>query len=195
MRTKRSGWFPDVKIDPVKRQHMRAAVKTLRTKADKIRALSAAGYSKPQVASFLGIRYQHVRNVLVRAEQNYPALRQPPRPKGFYEPPPAPMQEWQEAGPDEPPTYGSFVLDEHGRITLPRNVLAALDGEPRRSIPWRFEDGELKLMSRAAGIRFAQSMVAEMKKRHPGSWTDELIAERRAEAVREDERYERWRHR
>jgi len=39
----------------------------LRTKSAKIRALDKAGYSRPEIAKFLGISNQHVRNVLVRA--------------------------------------------------------------------------------------------------------------------------------
>lgn len=37
----------------------------LTTKADKIRALDAAGFSRTEIAQFLNIRYQHVRNTLV----------------------------------------------------------------------------------------------------------------------------------
>lgn len=42
-------------------------VEGLATKADKIRALTRAGLSRSEVAAFLGISYQHVRNTLVRA--------------------------------------------------------------------------------------------------------------------------------
>jgi hypothetical protein len=180
-----------VKIDPAERRDMRAAVKGMRTKADKIRALAAAGHERAKMASFLGIRYQHVRNVLVRLEARFPMGVPPSRGTGLAEPA-APLTEWQESGPDQEPTYGSFVIDEHGRIMLPRNVIAALDGEPQRPIPWRFEDGELKLMNRAAGIRWAQELAARSPNAHLIS-SDALIAERRAEAVREDERYARWR--
>lgn len=155
----------------------------LRTKADKIRALAAAGWSKQKIASFLDIRYQHVRNVLVRSE---PDLPQPA--KGFAEPSASPVAPWVAGESDDAPTYGSVVIDEHGRIALPRNVIAALGGEPGRPIPWRFEEGELKLMNQAAGVRFAQAMCADLAKEHRGSWADELIAERRAEAARDDEK-------
>ena len=37
----------------------------LETKSAKIRALTAAGYKKLEVATYLGISFQHVRNVLV----------------------------------------------------------------------------------------------------------------------------------
>lgn len=39
----------------------------LLTKADKIRALARAGFSISESAQFLGIKYQHVRHVLVRS--------------------------------------------------------------------------------------------------------------------------------
>jgi hypothetical protein len=47
-------------------------VSGLTTKADKIRALSAAGLARADIARFLGISYQHVRNTLV---QGRPASR------------------------------------------------------------------------------------------------------------------------
>jgi hypothetical protein len=49
------------------RQPMEMLVRDLDTKSDKIRALAHAGYVRGEIASFLGISYQHVRNVLVSA--------------------------------------------------------------------------------------------------------------------------------
>lgn len=178
MARRQSGWFPTVVIDAAERRRMVRTTTGLRTKADKIRALAAAGCSRQEIASFLEIRYQQVRNVLVRLE---------PRAKGFAEPSASPAAPWVAGEADDAPTYGSVVIDEQGRIALPPNVIAALGSEPGRSIPWRFEDGELKLMNQAAGVRFAQAMCADLVKEHPGSWADELIAERRAEAARDDE--------
>lgn len=178
-----SGWFPDVAIDAAERRQMVRIATALRTKADKIRALAAGGFSKQKIASFLDIRYQHVRNVLVRS-----ALGSSQGPKGFAEPSASPAKPWVAEGTDEQPIYGTVVIDEQGRIALPANVIAALGGEPSRPIPWRFEDGELKLMNQAAGVRFAQAMCADLAKEHRGSWADELIAERRAEAARDDEK-------
>ena len=43
-------------------------VEGLTTKADKIRALDVAGLSRAEIARFLGIRYQHVRNTLVQGK-------------------------------------------------------------------------------------------------------------------------------
>lgn len=42
-----------------------AVTKGLPTKSAKIRALNAKGASRSEIANYLGIRYQHVRNVLV----------------------------------------------------------------------------------------------------------------------------------
>lgn len=39
----------------------------LATKSDKIRALAKAGYARAEIAALLGIRYQHVRKVLLDA--------------------------------------------------------------------------------------------------------------------------------
>lgn len=181
-----SGYFPAVKIDRITRKHMLGIAEPLSTTAGKIRALAAAGYRISAIATFLGIRYQHVYNVLKRPFQAASPART--RTRGLAESETAAPGDWLAGEPDEPPTYGSFALDEQGRITLPRNVIRALDGEPRRRIPWRFENGELILMNQAAGVRSAQAMVADLAREHPGSWSDELIAERRAEAAREDER-------
>lgn len=64
-------------------------VEGLATKADKIRALSGAGFSRSEIATFLGIRYQHVRNTLVRyGAEPSPAPRRP------APPPAAPPEPW-----------------------------------------------------------------------------------------------------
>jgi hypothetical protein len=42
-------------------------IKDLVTTADKIRALAQANYDRTEISKILGIRYQHVRNVLLRS--------------------------------------------------------------------------------------------------------------------------------
>jgi hypothetical protein len=42
-------------------------IKGLETTSDKIRALANAGYDRVEIAKYLDIRYQHVRNVLVHS--------------------------------------------------------------------------------------------------------------------------------
>ena len=65
-------------------------VEGLTTKADKIRALDQAGFSRATIANFLGIRYQHVRNTLVKGAPISPKGRSAPRtPSG-----PADVEPW-----------------------------------------------------------------------------------------------------
>jgi hypothetical protein len=164
-----SGYFPKADFGAGERHRMERVSSSLSTKAAKIRALDAAGYSRRMIAAFLGIRYQHVRNVLVV------------QPGGGAAPVPPPAE-----APDEVPAHGRCVVDKEGRIALSGALLAALDAEAGGSVPWRFEDGELKLMNRGAGLRFAQSLVADLAKRHPETSVDDFIAERRAEAARDE---------
>lgn len=51
--------------DTSARRPMGTVVKGLPTKSAKIRALAAEGYARADIARYLRIRYQHVRNVLV----------------------------------------------------------------------------------------------------------------------------------
>lgn len=70
----------------------------LKTKADKSRALDRAGLTRTEIASFLGISYQHVRNTLVQGEGK---ARAPGVAKAQTNPPPArpwPMRKLMMAG-------------------------------------------------------------------------------------------------
>lgn len=139
----------------------------LPTKSAKIRALGKAGYRRQQIADYLKVRYQHVRNVLVDAEK-----------AGASQAPPAPpRQEWIQVGPD-------------GRLLIPaafRPLLGVQAGGPVLLVP---EDGELRLMSRDAAIRSAQRLMARFAPKGR-RLSDELIAERRAEVARERARERR----
>jgi hypothetical protein len=42
-------------------------IKNLVTTSDKIRALAQANYDRTEISKILGVRYQHVRNVLLRS--------------------------------------------------------------------------------------------------------------------------------
>jgi len=66
---------------PTKRP-MDEVVKGLPTKSAKIRALDQEGYSRSEIARYLGIRYQHVRNVLVAPPpKTDAATTAPPEPR------------------------------------------------------------------------------------------------------------------
>jgi hypothetical protein len=157
------------------RRRMEAITAALPTKSAKIRALAAAGYKRARIADFLNIRYQHVRNVLVSSarEERSPPVRVEAADDG------------REEASAEAMSYGRVPVDATGQIRLPQAVLDVLEIRPGGWIPWRLEDGELKLMNRAAALRFGQSLAADLAKRHPGVWSDQLIAERRAEAARD----------
>lgn len=169
-------------LTPDERRKMEQATAGLPTKSAKIRALDTAGYKRARIADFLDIRYQHVRNVLL----DRPGDRSRSS-RGADVPSDA-----EHADADEVLTHGRAKVDEEGRLILPSEILASLEVRAGGWIPWRFEDGELKLMNRAAGLRSAQAMVAELSKDYPIS-SDALIAERRAEAAREDEKFGRSR--
>ena len=163
-----SGYWPRVEFSSEDRQRMGQIAGTLPTKAAKIRALSAAGYTRQKIAAFLDVRYQHVRNVLT-APPSKGRAGALPLPSGPREGAPnlgSPSGPTAAAA-SEVPAYGRLTVDERGRIALPAGLLAALDSGAGGVIPWHFENGELKLMNRDAGVRFAQSLVAEVAKRHP----------------------------
>ena len=54
---------------------MQGIVEGLPSIAARIRALDAAGYARADIARFLGKRYQHVRNVLVRGRPKSELVR------------------------------------------------------------------------------------------------------------------------
>ena len=174
---------PRLSTDDVK--HMTALTAALPTKSAKIRTLDAAGYSRSEIAGFLGIRYQHVRNVLVQSGLRPAAA--------VATAPPAQFAEGALPRPDanfeaEETNCGVFDVDAAGRITLPPALLKAVDALPSRRVPWRLENGEVILMSIDAAMRQIDQLMGELKQR-PGSMVDELIAERRAEFEREERKF------
>lgn len=87
----------------------------------------------------------------------------------------------------EPAVMSEWVtVAANGRVVIPiafRRVLGVEQGGP---LLFKLEEGAIKIMSRDQAIRSVQDMVAKYIK--PGqSLVDDLIAERRAEARRENE--------
>jgi hypothetical protein len=161
--------------------------------AAKIRALDAAGFNRQEIATFLGKSYQHVYNTL-----SYPLAGQrgqdepPARAGGLAEeaaaPPFEPAAATEAASTESDiPRVHRFFVEADGRIVLPPEALHGLDAAPGRLVTARFEDGELRLMSIEAAVRFVQTLAAPYIKEGEGNWSDEVIAERRAEADREAE--------
>jgi AbrB family looped-hinge helix DNA binding protein len=113
------------------RQNMERVVADLPTKAAKIRALHSAGYSRAQIATFLDIRYQHVRNVLVRSETAVP------------------------------PKEVQVAIGPGGRIVIPASYRHALGLSEGDQVMLSMDDGEVRVASRRAKIRAAQDLVAK----------------------------------
>ena len=72
-----------------------------------------------------------------------------------------------------------------GRIVIPASYRRAMKIQPGDQLVLRFVDGELRAVSSAEGVRRAQRRVAKYVPRDR-NLADELIAERRLEAERED---------
>ncbi len=137
------------------------------SKSEKIRALGRAQFKRADIARYLNIRYQFVRNVLEQA--NGPGGKK----KGDAESTGgAPLrQEWVHVGPD-------------GRVAIPAPYRRALGIEGGGDALMRLEGDELRLVERDAALRRAQELVARYVPEKT-SLADELIAERRAEVERE----------
>ena len=134
------------------------------TKSDKIRTLGAAGYSRSEIAKFLDIRYQHVRNVLVAEEaKNGPGtgLAGPSRTE------------------DAPSNVVWTKVSEGGRVVLPAAFRKRLGIEEGDDIQLELEDDRVTVRTRKAAVRKLQSYFA--RARDPErSVVDAFLAERRA---------------
>ncbi len=151
---------------------MAAVTEGLATKAAKIRALAERGYERADIARFLSIRYQHVRNTLER----------PKAPKATAKKSSTPALRLHE----DADTFMSLAFDEEGRLFIPEALRALMKlGREGRLIARIDEDGELRLTSPLSAIDKVRRMIAE-NDFGEGSVVDELIAERRAEALREE---------
>jgi AbrB family looped-hinge helix DNA binding protein len=83
-------------------------------------------------------------------------------------------------------------INEQGRIVIPAEIRRKMDVMPGDTVLMDFEDGILKIESHRARIRRIQEEFKKYAK--PGVLaTDELIAERRQEALLEQEEFERAR--
>jgi hypothetical protein len=153
----------------------------LTSKSDKMRALRAAGVSRSEIARFLGVRYQHVRNVEKDDERR--AFTATPRPAeghgGLAENSAAPFRV-------EPNEIVHLDTAPDGSLAIPRAVLAANGFAPDDRITMIPEgEGRIRMLSSMESIREAQEIV----RRHapPGtSLVDELFKMRRGEVEKEE---------
>lgn len=138
------------------------------TAPEKIRALHAAGCAPADIARFLGLDDSYVRSALKRGPLKSKAARL--RPGG------------EELGEVE---SQKLRVGDDGRFVIPAEMRAAMAIDESGQLTARVVDGELRVLSPLAAILKMRRMVR--KKAAEGvSPVDELIAERRAEARRED---------
>ena len=158
-------------------QDMDTLVAGLTTKSAKIRALGSAGYSRSQIADFLGIRYQHVRNVLKDASRTESPRVTPAAPTTGMSDVSRPFER-------SPETAQRITLGKDGEVRIPQAMLNAAGVKEGDALLVRFDDDEIRLYTPAAITRRVQ---AEVRKYIPEgvSLADELIRERHAEAERE----------
>ena len=141
----------------------------LPTKSAKIRAMASDGVPRAEIARQLGIRYQHVRKVLVDEEAR--------RSKA----------ESHRKNVDAVPEYPSptrIKLGPDGRVVIPaafRDVLGLKEGDV---LVASILDGELHLLSMPAAVRRVRAMVRKYVPEGV-SLVDELLADRRREAEEE----------
>lgn len=150
---------------------LRASVEHLPTTSAKIRALSAQGVPRADIARLLGIRYQQVRNVLEREKAR------DTKAAGRSEGPQRPLHD------DMMPSVKTR-LGPDGRVVIPATIRDALGLKEGDVLFARLEGGEIKLLTPTAAMRRAQAIVQSFVPQGV-SLADELIADRRREAARE----------
>ena len=149
---------------------MKARTADLKTKSDKIRALGRAGYTRRQIADFLAISYQHVRNVLVDEARRTKA--------GLV--PKVPLKPPASVPVEAPDTTVKVELGPEGGLKLPphiREALAVKEGDP---VWLTLEQDELRVSTAKAVTRRIRAVVKEYVPAGV-SLVDELIEERRQE--------------
>jgi len=169
------------------RERMAEIVRPYATVSDRIRALDAAGAPRAEIAKFLGKRYQHVRNVLEgdRQRGGYTlghADLSGVREQGAAFEGPADDREFI-----EPRGNGAYrlVVRPDGSILLPKEILAAFGAEGGGVVMAKLEGDTFDLISAATAVKRVQEMMRPHLR--PGvSVVDEFLAERRAEAAREE---------
>lgn len=151
---------------PLTDAEMHAVADGLPTKSAKIRALAAKGVARADIARFLNLRYQHVRNVLVADERAGRGVADAGETKTF----------------DWPLTS---KLDAAGRIVIPAPLRSLLRLEEGDEVVLQLEpSGEVRLLTRAAALKRARDLYRRFAPEGE-SLADVLIAERRRDA--EDE--------
>ena len=141
----------------------------LGSKSEKMRTLAKAGYSRGDIARFLGTSYQFVRNVLVRGEGRASTAKADATnmPSGLGTPSPNRVR-----------------LGAAGQITIPEAIRTSLGLNEGDTLIATVEDEEIRLMTIPAAVRKAQAIVRQYVPAGV-SLVDELLEDRRREVERE----------
>jgi|ERR1043166_259021 hypothetical protein len=170
-------------------REMQAQTAEFTTKADKIRALAKAGYKRQQIADFLGIRYQHVRNVLVDDERR--AKHNPPQDASAA----GAETKWSVRADSTPPKQSNRTVKvkvgPDGNVAVPPHMLEAFGWKEGETVWVHMEGaGELRLQDVHALTRMVQAYAREHLP-NLGS-VDDFLAWRREEAQREEQEIQVW---
>jgi antitoxin component of MazEF toxin-antitoxin module len=173
-------------VSDLDRRQMDELTVGLRTKSGKIRRLSAAGYQCAEIARYLGIRYQFAYNVLNAPPTQTKQSPRDPTPQAAGRVTTASRQD-----PPEPsvpsPNWIWTMVGKGGVIRLPAAVLTSMAVAEGDQVQLALDGDVVRVLSRAAAIREAQELVRRYVPEGV-SLVDELLAERRAEAAREEGR-------
>ena len=159
---------------------MQEIAKELSSKSEKIRALAKVGYRRTEIAAFMGVRYQFVRNVLVEEERRTQHKAKSSAAK-YGRQHPADLSSHTQPAPTR------LRIDADGNMSIPKEFREALSLENGGALIASVQDGELRLMTMSAAVRRAQAIVRQFVPEGV-SLVDELIADRRKEVAREAQR-------
>ena len=161
---------------------MERLVQGATTKSEKMRRLAVAGFTRQEIADFLGVRYQFVRNVLVEHEK-----KQEQGQSGLAEA----RQAWRA---DTAPVdfLGTVKVAADGSAVIPACVLAEAGLRAGDSfVPDVAGEGDIRLLSGSAALRRAQELVRQASQNKTGQGkadqgqtglVDEILQERRRDA-------------
>ena len=166
-----AGYTPTRNFTPAQQESLRALTSGLPTKSAKIRALGAAGYTRAEIAAYLGISYQHVRSVLGPLESQDDA-----------------MEDAGEEPNDALPETGTLIVEQDGSIHVPPNLAALADVMPGQTARWRWDGDDLVFLGRGSRLRHAQELVARHTRNSAKTGTELLAEERRIDLAQEEER-------
>ena len=151
------------------------------TVSNKIRALAAGGVPRAEIARLLGKRYQHVRNVLE-------GDRLSAKPPGVSESEQLLFRTELEAHPSQSRGGGLFRLemDGAGRVALPPELIAEWNLVAGSALMGRLKGETFEVITGQTSMRRLLERARRSVPLGGPSWVDELIADRRREAARED---------